>query len=41
MIIEQTWQYIRDFDRLAEKMRTAQEFYDKMLELSPLKLKRY
>src|SRR5689334_6689425 len=30
-IIEQTRQYIRDFDRLAEKTRTAQELYDKML----------
>jgi hypothetical protein len=27
--------YIRDFDRLAEKTRTAQELYDKMLELYP------
>jgi glyoxylase-like metal-dependent hydrolase (beta-lactamase superfamily II) len=34
-IIEQTQQYIRDFDRLAEKMATAQELYDKMLELHP------
>src|SRR5689334_1930966 len=34
-IIEQTRQYIRDFDRLAEKARTAQELYDKMLELYP------
>jgi glyoxylase-like metal-dependent hydrolase (beta-lactamase superfamily II) len=34
-IIEQTRQYIRDFDRLAEKTRTAQELYDKMLELYP------
>jgi hypothetical protein len=25
--------YIRDFDRLAETSRTAQELYDKMLEL--------
>ena len=40
-IIEETRQYIRDFDRLAEKARTAQELYDKMLELLPLKLKRY
>jgi hypothetical protein len=30
-----TRQYIRDFDRLAEKTRTAQELYDKMLELYP------
>ena len=34
-IIEQTRQYIRDFDRLAETTTTAQELYDKMLELHP------
>jgi glyoxylase-like metal-dependent hydrolase (beta-lactamase superfamily II) len=34
-IIEQTRQYIRDFDRLAETTTTAQELYDKMLELYP------
>jgi glyoxylase-like metal-dependent hydrolase (beta-lactamase superfamily II) len=34
-IIEQTRQYIRDFDRLAEETATAQELYDKMLELYP------
>ena len=34
-IIEQTRQYIRDFDRLAETTITAQELYDKMLELHP------
>jgi glyoxylase-like metal-dependent hydrolase (beta-lactamase superfamily II) len=34
-IIEQTRQYIRDFDRLAETTATAQELYDKMLELYP------
>jgi len=34
-IIEETRQYIRDFDRLAEKTRTTQELYDKMLELYP------
>src|SRR5258706_8727952 len=34
-IIEQTRQYIRDFDRLTDKTRTAQERYDKMLELYP------
>ena len=33
--IEQTRQYIRDFDRLAETTKTAQELYDKMLELHP------
>ena len=32
-IIEETRQYIRDFDRLVEKTATAQELYDKMLEL--------
>jgi glyoxylase-like metal-dependent hydrolase (beta-lactamase superfamily II) len=34
-IIEETRQYIRDFDRLAKTARTAQELYDKMLELYP------
>jgi len=34
-IIEETRQYIRDFDRLAEMTRTAQELYDKMLALYP------
>jgi glyoxylase-like metal-dependent hydrolase (beta-lactamase superfamily II) len=34
-IIEQTRQYIRDFDRLAETTKTAQELYDKMLEIYP------
>src|ERR1700722_4077637 len=34
-IIEETRQYIRDFNRLAEKTRPAQELYDKMLELYP------
>ena len=34
-IIEQTRQYIRDFDRLAGTTITAQELYDKMLELYP------
>jgi len=34
-IIEETRQYIRDFDRLVEKTKTAQELYDKMLELHP------
>jgi hypothetical protein len=28
-------QYIRDFDRIAELTTTAQELYDKMLELYP------
>ncbi len=34
-IIDQTRQYIRDFDRLVETTTTAQELYDKMLELYP------
>jgi glyoxylase-like metal-dependent hydrolase (beta-lactamase superfamily II) len=34
-IIEETRQYIQDFDRLVEKTATAQELYDKMLELYP------
>jgi glyoxylase-like metal-dependent hydrolase (beta-lactamase superfamily II) len=34
-IIEETRQYIRDFDRLVETTTTAQELYDKMLELYP------
>jgi glyoxylase-like metal-dependent hydrolase (beta-lactamase superfamily II) len=34
-IIEETRQYIRDFDRLTETTTTAQELYDKMLELYP------
>jgi glyoxylase-like metal-dependent hydrolase (beta-lactamase superfamily II) len=33
--IEETRQYIRDFDRLAETTKTAQELYDKMLQLYP------
>jgi glyoxylase-like metal-dependent hydrolase (beta-lactamase superfamily II) len=34
-IIEETRQYIRDFDRLAGTTATARDFYDKMLELYP------
>jgi hypothetical protein len=34
-IIEETRQYIRDFDRLAGTTKTARELYDKMLELYP------
>jgi glyoxylase-like metal-dependent hydrolase (beta-lactamase superfamily II) len=34
-IIEETRQYIRDFDRLAETTKTAQELYDSMLALYP------
>lgn len=34
-IIEETRQYIRDFDRLVQRTRTAQELYDAMLVLYP------
>ena len=34
-IIEETRKYIRDFDRLAETTKTAQELYDRMLALYP------
>jgi len=34
-IVEETRQYIRDFDRLAEATTTAQELYDKVLALHP------
>jgi glyoxylase-like metal-dependent hydrolase (beta-lactamase superfamily II) len=34
-IIEETRQYIRDFDRLARTATTARELYDQMLELYP------
>jgi glyoxylase-like metal-dependent hydrolase (beta-lactamase superfamily II) len=34
-IIEETRQYIRDFDRLVEATSTAQELYDRMLALYP------
>jgi glyoxylase-like metal-dependent hydrolase (beta-lactamase superfamily II) len=34
-IIEETRQYIRDFDRVADTTTTARELYDKMLELYP------
>ena len=34
-IIEETREYIRDFDRLAKTTKNAQELYDKMLELYP------
>jgi glyoxylase-like metal-dependent hydrolase (beta-lactamase superfamily II) len=34
-IIEETRQYIRDFDRIAEMTTTAQDLYEKMLELYP------
>jgi glyoxylase-like metal-dependent hydrolase (beta-lactamase superfamily II) len=34
-IIEETRQYIRDFDRIAETANTARELYDQMLALHP------
>ena len=34
-IIDETRQYIRDFDRLTATTKTAQELYDKMLEIYP------
>jgi glyoxylase-like metal-dependent hydrolase (beta-lactamase superfamily II) len=34
-ILEETRQYIRDFDRLAEMTTTARELYDEMLQLYP------
>jgi glyoxylase-like metal-dependent hydrolase (beta-lactamase superfamily II) len=34
-IIEETRQYIRDFDHLAGTTTTARELYDKMLDLHP------
>jgi hypothetical protein len=34
-IIEETRQYIRDFDRLARMTTTARELYDEMLHLYP------
>ena len=34
-IIEETRQYIRDFDRAAGTTTTARELYDKMMELYP------
>ena len=34
-IIEETRQYIRDFDQLEQTTKTIQELYDKMLELHP------
>jgi hypothetical protein len=34
-IIEETRQYIREFDRVAETTTTAQELYDEMLRLYP------
>jgi hypothetical protein len=40
-IIEETRQYIRDFNRVAGTTTTAREFYDKMLELYPAREIRY
>ena len=37
-IIEETRQYIRDFDRLVETTKTAQELYDRMLERYPSRI---
>ena len=37
-IIEETRQYIRDFDRLAGTTKTAQELYDQMLALYPTRV---
>ena len=34
-IIDETRQYIRNFDRLAESMETARELYEQMLKLYP------
>lgn len=34
-ILEETRKYIRDFDRLVESTKTAQELYDRMLKLYP------
>jgi glyoxylase-like metal-dependent hydrolase (beta-lactamase superfamily II) len=37
-IIDETRKYIRDFDRLAETTKTAQELYEKMLKLYPTRV---
>lgn len=37
-IIEETRQYIRDFDRLVETTTTARELYDQMLALYPARV---
>ncbi len=34
-IIEETRQYIRDFDRIVERTETARELYDQMLAIYP------
>src|SRR5436309_5266943 len=38
-IIEETRQYIRDFDRVAQTTTTARELYDQMLSLYPQRVK--
>jgi glyoxylase-like metal-dependent hydrolase (beta-lactamase superfamily II) len=38
--VDETRQYIRDFDRLASATTTPRELYDKMLELYPDRLSR-
>ena len=40
-ILEETRQYIRDFDRIAETAKTARELYDQMLKLHPLRMNVY
>jgi len=40
-VIEETRQYIRDFDRLADVTTTAQELYDEMLKLYPNRVNPY
>jgi glyoxylase-like metal-dependent hydrolase (beta-lactamase superfamily II) len=37
-ILEETRQYIRDFDRLVETTTTARELYDQMLKLHPFRM---
>ena len=37
-IIEETRQYIRDFERTAERTKTSKELYDGMLKLYPDRL---
>jgi glyoxylase-like metal-dependent hydrolase (beta-lactamase superfamily II) len=37
-ILEETRQYIRDFDRIAESAATAHELYNQMLELYPIRM---
>jgi hypothetical protein len=37
-ILEETRQYIRDFDRVAETAKAPRELYDQMLKLHPLRM---